>query len=664
MPKDGVIVSASSGAVAAKESANKSAQAIAKAALDCFWQSAAISLCCDAPAVIPSGSANTPETGTIAAGDCLNPKKYCADSIGEVSGEVALARKAVQSYVSQADANTRAYTMLWPQLDCFWQSARIEMQCGAPFACPPGSLNARETDTINHAGDAATRKYSTNSNGNVAGEVFLDRKAISSYLSQANANATAWLLTRAQLDCFFESAYVDLKCSATPRMPTVYNNSSPDNNEEIKTGTNTFGPPREPKGVSTVSTLSIGYEFGQATSPARAYLSYKSQKEANQQAYRSAYDQLDCFWRSANVRLRCTPPPFITDAETLYGETATIQYGSEGVYYESGAGAVVSYRNQGDANRQAYSTVRAILECGNIYQHVFQVSVFGGFACCTSKLDTKSLGAVSGLFYSPDEPSGDIGGGAVPGFSEVAVDNLDEESCGKEVAFFYIKASLHKRDGLDAKSVYATYYTTAVEIEVSRTERTLVEKSGDEYDTARRLLAVVQQENPDSTLNREAKDMCADVTVTQLVTKPQKLVSSQMGDNVVPTICDYDAPLGGGGGNACNNLAVIRDGDNVILTAGQVGDAGIDQQTIGTLAGSKGQYISAKVSLNGSDGTYSASIEKSSSVPTGDDDTVYRALAYITPAGGIQQMACGPLNVTVCRLWYQSSAPYYGITLS
>ena len=346
---------------ASQPEANRIAYAIAFDELDCFWQSARIDLLCGAPSACPVDSLESGESATIQSG--TNDKGYCPDSTGDLIGEVFMPAKAVVSYVSQADANSQAYALTYPQLDCFWQSARIDLLCGAPSVCPVDSLEFGESATIQSGTNE--RRYCPDSTGNALGEVFTAAKAVVSYVSQADANTQAYALTYPQLDCFWQSARIELMCEA----PVLFADDTPED------GTISKGRAQTAAFSKKFCPDSIGDTPGEVFTAAKAVTSYVSQADANAQAYALTYPQLDCFWQSAKIDLRCGAPVACPAALRGNRESSPIQAGSNdknccpdstgdliGEVFMP-AKAVVSYVSQADANSQAYALTYPQLDC-------------------------------------------------------------------------------------------------------------------------------------------------------------------------------------------------------------------------------------------------------------------------------------------------------------
>ena len=329
--------------------------------LDCFWMSAEVSLMCGAPATLPGEDAAKTEDDAIVHGD--NHARYSADSIGETSGELFLARKTVSSYVSQADANRQAYDAVVALMDCFWQSARIELMCGAPPVCPKGLEKSDDTLTINLGKNDG--KCCADSNGDKAGEVVVEAKLVRSYVSQEDTNRQAYLLAYQQLDCFWQSATVDLLCGAPAYLPLAVSDTR--ETGQILLGEYITGAP------GAYHPDSTGTQLGEVHLDAGSFVSRVSQAAANNDAYNEAKTLLDCFWKSARVDLLCYASPVMPWMWRLEPASGNIREGTGGsskdstgdvygeVYMEREA--VTSYESQFVANAKAYALTWPMLDC-------------------------------------------------------------------------------------------------------------------------------------------------------------------------------------------------------------------------------------------------------------------------------------------------------------
>ena len=136
----------------------------------------------------------------------------------------------------------------------------------------------------------------------------------------------------------------------------------------------------------------------------------------------------------------------------------------------------------------------------------------------------------------------------------------------------------------------------------------------------------------------------------------------------VPAMALGDVPTEEAEGG-CDNLSVFTMTENnvsvVKVGSGQIGNTMIEEQWVGTVNSLKGQYIYALVTLNGTDGTYTAEVVNGSAEDgTGSDTETYLAIGYVDDNGAVSQLRCGPVFVNVCRNWFAAAAPFYGISVS
>jgi hypothetical protein len=121
----------------------------------------------------------------------------------------------------------------------------------------------------------------------------------------------------------------------------------------------------------------------------------------------------------------------------------------------------------------------------------------------------------------------------------------------------------------------------------------------------------------------------------------------------------------------CGNLRVFSKSPegqttpHLFVGVGQVGNVIIDEDNdLGLIDSNKGKVVLAKVTLNGTDGTYEAEIIAMADAPEPTATVVHFLLGAVSDEGAVSQNACGPITVTVCRNWYAGEAPYFGIFVS
>jgi hypothetical protein len=123
-----------------------------------------------------------------------------------------------------------------------------------------------------------------------------------------------------------------------------------------------------------------------------------------------------------------------------------------------------------------------------------------------------------------------------------------------------------------------------------------------------------------------------------------------------------DGPVDAGSG--CGNLSLFLKNGSVMISPGQVAGELVEEKSLGSLSSLKEKFIAAKISINGTTGKLSHSIETLSSIPGYSDTEQYLAIGRITEDREIVQMICGPISVIVCRNWYAGKEPYFGMSIS
>jgi hypothetical protein len=134
-----------------------------------------------------------------------------------------------------------------------------------------------------------------------------------------------------------------------------------------------------------------------------------------------------------------------------------------------------------------------------------------------------------------------------------------------------------------------------------------------------------------------------------------ELGASAAGDNVGPMDTPVDIPEPLGGGEQCTNFRLSDNGTNIDVAAGNAGNQSVESTTV-----DYGTSVYVQVTLNGTDGTYTAAI---SDTNTNTDTVKSILIGSSTGEGVVTQSHCGPLAVTVCRNWFAAAAPYYGFTV-
>lgn len=123
----------------------------------------------------------------------------------------------------------------------------------------------------------------------------------------------------------------------------------------------------------------------------------------------------------------------------------------------------------------------------------------------------------------------------------------------------------------------------------------------------------------------------------------------------------------------CVGLALyIKEGD-VWISSGTVGTlvpVGFDPLKGKRIATSGSGNVWAEVNINQDTGEIvSVEVNRGSSTPTNTNTSFYYTIGHYEysgnpPSANITNYGCGSVNANVCRLWYRSTAPYYGVTMS
>jgi uncharacterized coiled-coil protein SlyX len=135
--------------------------------------------------------------------------------------------------------------------------------------------------------------------------------------------------------------------------------------------------------------------------------------------------------------------------------------------------------------------------------------------------------------------------------------------------------------------------------------------------------------------------------------------------------------LQGGGGSSCIGLNLYtrttEGGDSEVWVgagtiAGQV-PAGFDPAE-GKLVASNGSgYVWAEINIRGDTGEItSVEVDSGGSVPEDNGSLFYYTMGYYEytgspPTASVTNYGCGSLSATICRNWFASASPYYGVTI-
>ena len=121
---------------------------------------------------------------------------------------------------------------------------------------------------------------------------------------------------------------------------------------------------------------------------------------------------------------------------------------------------------------------------------------------------------------------------------------------------------------------------------------------------------------------------------------------------------------------SCGSFQVftkVNDGEeqpNLIVGKGVAGKDTIDETDLGSLESNYDMNVYVQVTLDGTEGTYESEVIAQAEDAENDDETFHVLIGTVDDKGSIFQEACGPISITVCRNWFASEAPYYGITVS
>ena len=107
-----------------------------------------------------------------------------------------------------------------------------------------------------------------------------------------------------------------------------------------------------------------------------------------------------------------------------------------------------------------------------------------------------------------------------------------------------------------------------------------------------------------------------------------------------------------------------QDEPNLFVSEGTAGEDTIDETDLDTLESNYGMKVYVKITLDDSEGTYETEVIAQAEDAESDDETAYVLIGTVDDKGGISQAACGPISIVVCRNWFASESPYYGMTVT
>jgi len=135
-------------------------------------------------------------------------------------------------------------------------------------------------------------------------------------------------------------------------------------------------------------------------------------------------------------------------------------------------------------------------------------------------------------------------------------------------------------------------------------------------------------------------------------------------DNIQTT---PDEQLAGPTNNSqCNSFKIYTETVGATPTlkvgAGQVGDIYVEETTLGAMSAAAGKDVFIELELDGDDGTLAATVKVGTPDPV-SETLKFIYLGRVTSEGVIEQTACGPFGVTICRNWFAIASPYFGMTI-
>jgi hypothetical protein len=106
----------------------------------------------------------------------------------------------------------------------------------------------------------------------------------------------------------------------------------------------------------------------------------------------------------------------------------------------------------------------------------------------------------------------------------------------------------------------------------------------------------------------------------------------------------------------CNGFALSNTGTEIKVSAGNAGEQVVAETTV-----AYGDSVYLRITLDGTDGTYTAAFASSYS---SSESVISVLLGSSTSEGVITQNHCGIVAVEVCRLWFAGEAPYYTFSIA
>lgn len=259
-----------------KADANKQAQAIAEASINCLYLSYPVTAdCVTRPDAPEQGLAPVPNDGEDPVYEGLTPRR----------GTVELPEGAAVSSVGRADATAQAQELAYSQLVCYYINDRIEEYC----LTPDGEF---ATDARNQGVDPSTSESITvtlPSQGRTGQTVIVPRGYITSELSSKLATEEAKILAQSLLECCYMNNEIVLTCP--PYKYIVYDEETGEPYSQEIPATKTTDDPNE-------------YSI---TIPKGSLISCTSQEDVNAQAISIAESSLICNYCNLKVLPVCVP---------------------------------------------------------------------------------------------------------------------------------------------------------------------------------------------------------------------------------------------------------------------------------------------------------------------------------------------------------------------
>lgn len=258
-----------------KADANKQAQAIAEASIDCLYLSYPVTADC----------VNRPDAPEPGLAPVPNDESPVYEGLTPRRGTVELPEGAVVSSVSRADATAQAQELAYSQLVCYYINDEVIERCLKPngeFA----------EDARNQGVDPSTSESITitlPSQGRTGQTVIVPEGYITSELSSALATEEAKILAQSLLECCYMNEEIELICP--PYQYIVYDEET--------------GAPIS-KEIPATKITNDPNEYS-VTIPKGTIISCTSQQDVTDQAMAMAESYLICNYCNVKVLPVCVP---------------------------------------------------------------------------------------------------------------------------------------------------------------------------------------------------------------------------------------------------------------------------------------------------------------------------------------------------------------------